>query len=74
MNEFLFFDEVINDLSDSDNIFSHFETSQCFNCSTCQIRDNCLLGEILKHESKMQQKYISNVINQSSLKDMISWE
>ena len=67
-------DEVINDLSDSDNIFSHFETSQCFNCGTCQICDNCLLGEILKHESKMQQKYMSNIINQSSLKDMISWE
>lgn len=64
--------EVIHDLEDPNNIFNNFGTSQCFNCSTCRIRDYCLFGDILKHESKMQQKYMSNIINQSLLKDKIS--
>lgn len=65
-------DEVVNDLSDSNNIFRNFEASQCFNCSTCNIHDNCLFGDIIKHESKMQHKYMSNIINQSSLKNKIN--
>lgn len=60
-------DEIIEDLSNPDDIFKYHELPSCYDCNKCEIENNCLLLNMLKLNKTIQKKQKDNIINQSKL-------
>lgn len=62
-------EEVKADL-ELENTFENLNAPNCFNCSSCNLRDKCSYVDVLRLTSLIQNKYKANVINQEELRNI----
>lgn len=60
-------DEIIEDLSNPDDIFKYHELPSCYDCDKCEIENECLFFHMLKLNKTIQKRQIDNPINQAEL-------
>lgn len=60
-------DEIIEDLSNPDEIFKYHELPSCYECEKCEIENECLLINILKINKAIHKKQKDHIIDQSRL-------
>ena len=55
--------EIINDMSDPNNIFKDYDLPTCFECERCKIADTCRIFDLLGIEKKLNILSVENRIS-----------
>lgn len=57
-------EQVINDMSNFDNIYSGFPSLECYQCESCSVKTYCYYPEVMKLHMRLKDRYAENPIDQ----------
>lgn len=65
-------DEVFSHFEDYKNIFKHFGTYECWDCESCNAKDQCNYSQFERVYKILKEMYSSNPVNQETLLHLYS--